>query len=60
MSDQPDRWVDRLVGTCTSVLIGALALWGAVYIVRSIWPALAILAFAAVILGVAYHRFRQW
>lgn len=60
MSDSPEGWVDRLVGACVSVLVGALALYGAVYVVRSIWPVLAILTLVGVIIGVFYMRFRHW
>jgi hypothetical protein len=37
----PARLIDRLVGTCFALLLAAMALYGAVQIVRSIWPALA-------------------
>lgn len=60
MSESPDRWIDRLVGVCMSIFVGAVALWGAFYIVSSIWPFLAVLAFVAVMIGVLYMRFRRW
>ena len=34
--------VDRLVGACFAVLLGCLALYGAVQIIRCIWPWLAV------------------
>lgn len=42
MSQEPQRWLDRLVGACISVLIGALALYGAIWLLRAIWPELVI------------------
>lgn len=37
---EPQRWLDRLVAACINVLIGALALYGAVWLLRAIWPEL--------------------
>lgn len=52
ISQEPQRWVDRLVGACGSLLIGALALYGAVWLLRAIWPELIIVALvSAVIVG---------
>jgi len=34
--------LDRLVGACISVLIGAMALYGAIWLLRAIWPELLV------------------
>lgn len=47
VTEEPQRWLDRLVGACVSVLIGALALYGAVWLLRAIWPELTIVALSA-------------
>jgi len=53
VTEEPQRWLDRLVGACISVLIGALALYGAVWLLRAMWPQLTVVALtAAVIVGV--------
>jgi hypothetical protein len=44
VSREPERLLDRLVGACVTVLIGALALYGAVWLLRAIWPDLVIVA----------------
>lgn len=64
MSDQPERLVDKLVGACFAVLFGALALYGAVYVVDRVWLQLAI--GAAVLAAIALFllwwrsRWRRW
>ncbi|AKU18193.1 hypothetical protein [Luteipulveratus mongoliensis] len=44
----PTRLLDRAVGACTAVLIGAMALYGAVQIICAVWVPLCI---GALILG---------
>jgi len=64
MSDQPERFIDKLVGACFAVLFGALALYGAVYVVDRVWLQLAIGAavLAAIALFVMWWRgrWRRW
>lgn len=64
MSETPDRWLDRLVGGCVGVLLGAMALYGAVQIVESVWVPLSIgVAAIAVISSAAWlliARSRRW
>lgn len=38
------RLGDRLLDVCFSVLIGALALYGAVWLLRAVWPELVMVA----------------
>lgn len=47
MNNEPQRLADRLVEACVTVLIGALALYGAVWLLRAIWPELVIVAFVS-------------
>lgn len=42
MNDSPTRWLDRFVGGCFALLIGAMALFGAVQLVSAVWIELAI------------------
>lgn len=58
MNQEPQRWLDRLVGACVSVLVGALALYGAVWLLRAIWPELAIVALcgAAIVGAIGWWR----
>lgn len=52
--------VDRLVGGCFAVLLGCLALYGAVQIIRCIWPWLAVGAVLASIVGGGAWAVRRW
>ncbi|GAA1778249.1 hypothetical protein [Nostocoides vanveenii] len=62
--EDPGSWVGRLFGWCLLALLAAMALYGAVSIVRSIWLFLCIdLAVAAVIAAVwrlLSSRYRGW
>ena len=54
--------LDWLVEACTAVLVGALALTAAVWLLEAIWPALVIVAgcvagIALVVWGVRWWRF---
>lgn len=42
MAETPSSLVDRLVGWCFSLLLAAMALYGAVQLIHCIWPWLAI------------------
>lgn len=37
-----DGWINRVVGWCFSIFFGSLALYGAVLLIRCIWPWLLI------------------
>lgn len=45
MSDQPSGYGARLLDCCVAVLLGAMALYGAVQVVKAIWLPLCIGAF---------------
>lgn len=63
-SENPGSWAGRLFGWCLLVLLAAMALYGAVAIVRSIWLFLCIGLAAAVFLGMVWalfsRRYRGW
>lgn len=61
MSQEPERWLDRFAGACATVFIGALALYGAIWLLRAIWPELAIVATVTACLAglVAWIRGRR-
>lgn len=49
------RWMDRLIGWCFGILGGVIALYCAVRLVESIWPALlAIVGAGAIIAGIIW------
>lgn len=64
MSDQPERFIDKLVGACFAILFGALALYGAVYLTERVWVQLAIGAAALAAIGLLVlwwrGRWRRW
>lgn len=64
MSDGPGGLGTRFVNFCIALLIGAMALYGAVYILCAIWLPLTIaIAIAAIVGGSAsliYRNFRRW
>jgi hypothetical protein len=64
MSDEPSRVGSRLLDLCLAVLLGAMALYGAVAILEAIWVYLCILAAVLAIVGLLwwlFHtRYRGW
>lgn len=59
-SGDPTRLVDRFVAVCFAIFFAAMALYGAVHIVSSIWVPLCIGAAAiAVVVGV-WVAARRW
>ena len=67
MSDRdPGRWLDRLVGACFGLLLGAMALYGAVQVISSVWLPLTIgvASVGGVALGIWLvvwrSRWRSW
>ncbi|ACY20720.1 hypothetical protein Gbro_1438 [Gordonia bronchialis DSM 43247] len=64
MSDDPGGLASRLLNICVTVLVAAMALYGAVYILREIWVPLCITLATVVIVGgggaLVYRRFRGW
>lgn len=64
MINEPQRWLDRLVSACVSLFVGALALYGAVWLLCQIWTALVavtvVLAIATVTITVWRWRHSRW
>lgn len=64
MSDSPRHIFGTLLDGCVALLLGAMALWGALEIIQAIWVYLCILlAVVAIIAGVAFviaRHFRRW
>ena len=62
--EDPGSWVGRLFGWCLLMLLAAMALYGAVQIVASVWVQLALgLAVVLVVLIVGWMLFvrpRRW
>jgi len=61
---EPGKLGSRLFDACVAVLLAAMALWGAVQIIASIWLALCVgLAVVGVLglsLWIIFSRFRRW
>ncbi|MFT4042900.1 MAG: hypothetical protein QM673_07050 [Gordonia sp. (in: high G+C Gram-positive bacteria)] len=64
MSDGPGGVGGRILNACIAVFLGAMALYGAIYILREIWVPLCItLATVAIIGGgiaFVYRHFRRF
>ncbi|WP_222432246.1 hypothetical protein [Leekyejoonella antrihumi] len=59
----PGKLLDRIVSGCFAVLLGAMALYGAVTILQDIWLSLCVLAFVLVVgvgLWLGFRRWRGW
>lgn len=59
----PTKLLDTIFSVCCMLLVGAMALWGAVEILKAIWPWLCVLAF--VVMGgfgawLGIRRWRGW
>lgn len=64
MSDGPGGVGGRVLNACIAVFVGAMALYGAIYILRAIWVPLCItLATVAIIssgIALVYRHFRRF
>lgn len=49
MTEQPARWLNRFVTACCSLLIAALALYGAVWLLQAVWVALLVTVVVGVV-----------
>jgi ABC-type glycerol-3-phosphate transport system permease component len=58
-SFDPRSGLDRLVGACLSLLVGALALYAAARLVAAVWQILVAALLVAMIVGVAVFVVRQ-
>ena len=60
----PSGWLDRLVGACLTLLIGAIAIFVAVRLIEAVWQGLLAVLGVLLLLGigvaVAQARFRGW
>ncbi|WP_081290256.1 hypothetical protein [Mycobacterium asiaticum] len=56
MSQEPGKWMDKIIGWCFGILLGVIALYCAVQLIQSILPTLiviiGVLALVAVVIGV--------
>lgn len=56
MSQEPSKWMDKIIGACFGILLGVIALTCAVQLLQSILPtlkaAIGILAIIALLFGV--------
>lgn len=57
-TDQPESIVSRMVGACFTILLAAMALYGAVQIIASVWVPLCIGAAAIAGLIGTYYLIR--
>lgn len=63
MADTPSSLLDKLVGWCFTMLVAAMALYGAVLLIRCIWPWLVIglaVAGAVILVGWLVLRWRRF
>ena len=63
MAEGPTSMLDKLVGWCFAILLGSMALYGAVLLIQCIWPWLVVglAVVGAVILGGwVVMRWRRW
>lgn len=64
MSDSPRRMLGTLLDGCVALLLAAMALWGALEIIRAIWVylciLLAVVAITAAIGWIIARQLRRW
>jgi membrane protein implicated in regulation of membrane protease activity len=60
VNQEPGRWLDRLVSACISVFMGALALYGAVWLLSSIRTELAVIGAVLAALASVIFVWRLW
>jgi len=54
----PRGWLDRLVGVCLSILIGATAVFITVRLIEAVWTALLVILLVAGLVALAVVAFR--
>lgn len=61
MSGDPRSWLDRAVGVCLAILVGAVALFVAIRLIEAVATALLIILGAALLvaIGIAVLRARN-
>lgn len=64
MSYQPSSWLDRLLGACLTVLLGAVALFTAAHLIQAVWVTLLVIlgvgTFISLSLLVLRSRRNNW
>lgn len=58
MYDRPSSLLDKLVGLCITVLVGATALYVAVHLIEAVWAALLVIVAVGFFLAVAVALLR--
>lgn len=63
-NSEPRSWLDRAVGVCLSVLVGAAAVFIAVKLIEAVWAVLLVIIGIAVVVtaavAIARARKRGW
>lgn len=57
MSDDPGRWVDRMISWCFGILLGVIALYCAVSLIESILPTLIEIIGVVALIAVTFGTF---
>lgn len=63
VAESPNSLLDKLVGWCVAILLAAMALYGAVLLIQSIWPWLVIglaVVGAVILVGWLVIRWRRF
>lgn len=53
MYNRPSSLLDKLVGLCLTVLVGATALYVAVHLIEAVWTALLVILAVGAFIGLA-------
>ena len=53
MDNRPSSLLDKLVGLCLTVLVGATALYIAVHLIKAIWTVLLVILAVGAFIGLA-------
>ena len=55
----PRSWLDRVVGACLSVLVGAVAVYIAVRLIEAVWVVLVVIGIVAACIALAVTVLRS-
>jgi hypothetical protein len=55
----PQPWLDKLVGTCLSVLVGAVGIYVAVRLIEAVWAVLLVIVGTGVIVAASVSLLRS-
>ena len=60
----PGSWLDKLVGVCLTILVGAAAIYVSVRLLQAVWTALLVILgvglFVALAVALLHARRRGW